>query len=234
MEIDWIRPSSKAFIQTLLDRCQLDLFVGSVHHVHTIPIDYDRPNYERARHQSGGTDEGLFENYFDLQYDMLRALKPPVVGHFDLIRLKSDHLNTNLRHWDNVWKKVLRNLDFIISYGGIVEINSAALRKGLDEPYPQADVCKVGSQFPLVCQTCSSPPLKEFLAKRGQLTISDDSHGISHVGSNYAGLLAFIEKNNLSPITFFQKDLPTKDLRFPGVSTRTVSFTALRDHPAFK
>jgi histidinol phosphatase-like PHP family hydrolase len=42
-----------------------------------------------------------------------------------------------------VWQKVLRNLDFIASYDGILELNFASLRKGMTEPYPQADICKV-------------------------------------------------------------------------------------------
>lgn len=143
MEIDWIRPSSKVFIDALLDTYRLDLFIGSVHHVHKIPIDYDPEMYQKAREKAGGSNERLFEDYFDLQLDMLQALKPPIVGHFDLIRLLSDEKNASLQRCDGVWERILRNLDFIVGYGGVVELNSAALRKGLDEPYPQADICKV-------------------------------------------------------------------------------------------
>lgn len=142
-EVDWIRPSSKILIHTLLDGYRFDLFIGSVHHVHTVPIDFDRRMYLRARGIAGGTDERLFEDYFDLQLDMLQALKPPVIGHFDLIRLLSDEQNASLKRWNGVWQKALRNLDFIAEYGGIVELNSAALRKGMEEPYPQADICNV-------------------------------------------------------------------------------------------
>ena len=143
MEIDWIRPSSKSCIQQLLKKYSLDLFVGSVHHVHTIPIDYDHEMYKKARAKSGGSDEDLFSDYFDAQYEMLKELKPPIVGHFDLIRLKSDEPDANLMRWNIVWQKVLRNLSFISQYGGILELNSAALRKGLSEPYPTAEICKV-------------------------------------------------------------------------------------------
>ena len=143
MEIDWIRSSSEQLINSLLNRYNLDMFVGSVHHVHTVPIDYDRPLYEKVRSMSGGTDEKLFEDYYDAQLQMLRALKPPVVGHFDLIRLKSDDPNTTSRQWPGVWSKVLRNLDFIAEYGGLLEINSAALRKGMVEPYPNGKICEV-------------------------------------------------------------------------------------------
>lgn len=143
MEIDWIRPSSRQWIDDVLGKYHFDLFIGSVHHVHTIPIDYDHEMYTEARRISGGTDERLFVDYFDLQYEMLQALKPPIVGHFDLIRLKSNEPDADCLRWDTVLQRVLRNLDFVIEYGGLLELNSAALRKGLREPYPARSICKV-------------------------------------------------------------------------------------------
>ena len=145
MEIDWIRPGSKDFIQSLLGRYQLDFFVGSVHHVHAMPIDYSSELYQDAQRRSGGSNAQLYEDYFDLQYDMLKELEPPVVGHFDLIRLKSDEPNGSFKRYPKAWKKALRNLDFLIEYGGIIELNSAALRKGLSDPYPNEEICKVTS-----------------------------------------------------------------------------------------
>ena len=95
-----------------------DLFVGSVHHVHTYPIDHEESRYRAARNVSGGTDERLFEDYFDAQFAMLQALRPPVIGHFDLIRLRSDDPERSFRTWPGVWGKVMRNLRFIAEYGG--------------------------------------------------------------------------------------------------------------------
>lgn len=153
MEIDWIRDESLAHIQHLLKKYPVDLFVGSVHHAHTIPIDFDTPMYHQARDVAGGTDERIYGDYFDSQSEMLKALKPPVVGHFDLIRLKADEPDRSFRTWPQVWKKIERNLNFIASYGGIVELNTSAIRKGMDEAYPQSDICKVSKvsfTFPCV------------------------------------------------------------------------------------
>ena len=143
LEIDWIRETSQSLVESLLTRYPFDLFIGSVHHVHTIPIDYSRDLYIRARTRSGGGDERLFEDYYDAQYDMVKALTPPIVGHFDLIRLKSDEPNGSFRRWKGVWERILRNLDFIVGYGGVLELNSAALRKDMAEPYPKAEICEV-------------------------------------------------------------------------------------------
>lgn len=147
MEVDWIRPSSKPFIENLLSGLQLQLFIGSVHHVHEVPIDYSAALYQEARTLSGGTDERLFEDYFDLQYQMLTALRPPIVGHFDLIRLKSDDPNTSFANMQGVRHKVSRNLAFIAGYGGVLELNSAALRKGLKEPYPNQEISKARQPY---------------------------------------------------------------------------------------
>ena len=142
-ETEWIRPSSKEDIEHHLTRYPVDTMVGSVHHIHEVPIDFDRVMYERAREISGGSDEALFADYFDAQFAMLEAMRPPIVGHFDLIRRESDNRNGNWKGYDSVWPKIQRNLHFISSYGGMLEINTAALRLGMSEPYPRAEICQV-------------------------------------------------------------------------------------------
>lgn len=142
-EGEWIRPSSLGIIQSILEKYPVDLFLGSVHHVHTIPIDFDTPMYHKARDIAGGTDEQIYADYFDSQYEMLQALKPPVVGHFDLIRLKGDEPDRSFRTWPKVWEKIERNLKFTAAYGGVLELNTSSLRKGMNEAYPQSEICKV-------------------------------------------------------------------------------------------
>ena len=151
MEIDWIRDSSHKWIISLLTRQQLDIFVGSVHHVHGVPIDYNGELYAQALNKSSlrdlpldlSAEEILFVEYFDTQLEMLHALKPPIVGHFDLIRLKSTDPNMSLKSCPIVWDKILRNLHFIVEYGGVIEINTAAWKKGLEDAYPNREICSV-------------------------------------------------------------------------------------------
>jgi histidinol-phosphatase (PHP family) len=142
-EGEWIRPSSAALVHSLMSIPGTEFFIGSVHHVNEIPIDFDRAMYANAREVAGGTDERLFEDYFDAQFEMLNALQPRVVGHFDLIRLLSGEPNGELRSMKGVWERVVRNLELIVEQGGLLEINSSALRKGLKEPYPGRSICQV-------------------------------------------------------------------------------------------
>ncbi|KZF22333.1 histidinol-phosphatase [Xylona heveae TC161] len=186
-ETDWIRPSSRTMIEKLLEKFQFDMFMGSVHHVHTIPIDLDDQTYQAARDKSGGTDEKLFEDYFDDQFEMLKATRPPLVGHFDLIRLKSDDPDRTFQQFKGVWRKVLRNLDFIAEYGGILEINSASLRKGMQEPYPKQEICQA------------------FLEREGRFALSDDSHSVEQIGLNYHLVLPFLEGAGIKTIHYLSR-----------------------------
>ena len=144
-ESEWIRPSSQDLIAESLQAYSFDLFVGSVHHVHTKPIDYDQAGYDTAKALAGGTDRQLFNDYFDAQFSMLQAVRPPVIGHFDLIRLKSEEPSRDLRLWPDVWQRIMRNLQLIVSNGSLLEINFASLRKGLSEPYPKGEIAQVSS-----------------------------------------------------------------------------------------
>ena len=142
-ESEWCGSHSLELIERSLQTFSYDFFVGSLHHVRGVPIDYDRGTYNRVRDELGGTDPTLFAEYYDEQLIMLQALRPPVVGHFDLIKLMSSDSNVNWKMMDGIWPRILRNLDFVASYGGLLEINTAALRKGLEEPYPSSEICQV-------------------------------------------------------------------------------------------
>ncbi|EEH38687.1 histidinol-phosphatase [Paracoccidioides lutzii Pb01] len=215
-ESDWIRPSSLKWIRESLARFPFDFFVGSVHHVHTVPIDFDTQFYHKAREIAGGTDEKLFGDYFDAQLAMLRAIKPPVVGHFDLIRLKSDDPERSFKQWPGIWKKILRNLDYVAEYGGLLELNSASLRKGMSEPYPKAEICQ------------------EFLARNGRFCLSDDSHGVDQVALNYHRVLDFIEEvgiTTLYSLEYCSDGLPPSssfDPRFPRTRLNSVDLANLK------
>jgi histidinol-phosphatase (PHP family) len=141
----------------------IDYFIGSLHHVNGVPIDYDREYYARAMASVTATtasensssssktrlteteagEERMYERYYDQQFEMLVALRPRVVGHFDLIRLMSVDPDRDVRRWPGVWERIERNLTFVSSYGGWLECNSSALRKGLAEPYPCRVIAEV-------------------------------------------------------------------------------------------
>ncbi|TWU75833.1 histidinolphosphatase [Metarhizium rileyi] len=213
-EAEFIRPDFAPLVAALALAPEVDYFIGSVHHVHGIPIDYDAALFAAAVRAAGGSEERLYEDYYDLQHDMLLALKPRVVGHFDLIRLQSLDPARDIRQWKPVWDKVLRNLRLVKQQGGWLELNTAALRKGLDEPYP----CRVISE--------------EWIRMGGDFTMSDDSHGIAHLGTNYSRGLSYLESLGVTNLWTFQRQ------PHPGVagsakatlSDKAVPLEAFRKH----
>lgn len=153
----------------------VDYFIGSLHHIDAVPIDYDATYYARAVASAGGTEERAYARYYDQQHAMLSALRPRVVGHFDLVRLLSSDPGRDIRaSWPGVWDRIVRNLRLVAGYGGWLECNSSALRKGLAEPYPSRQIAE------------------EWLGLGGRFTLSDDSHGIAQLGTNYARALDFL------------------------------------------
>lgn len=207
-EAEWItHESSTRIVRDLLSRhaAQIDFFVGSVHFVRETPIDYDAAFYARARDLCGGSDERLFAEYFDAQYEMLRALRPRVVGHFDLVRLFSEAPDRGWRG-SGSWGRIVRNLEFVRGYGGVLELNSSALRKGLEEPYPRSEICR------------------QFDGMGGLFVLSDDCHAISHVATNYARLLDFIQRTGLKRIAHLVKSAG-------GVDVVTESVEEMSSHP---
>lgn len=88
--------------------------------------------------------EKFLLNYFDAQYEVLTTFQPEVVGHMDLCLLWTP--GVSLREIGAVWEKVERNVRYIIGYGGMVEANSASLRKGWETSYPGRDIVRVSNQ----------------------------------------------------------------------------------------
>ncbi|KAI5783848.1 polymerase/histidinol phosphatase-like protein [Peziza echinospora] len=224
-EVDYIRASSIPLINRLQADYNFDLFLGSVHHVNTIPIDFDAKMYAEARQTCGnGTDRDLFDAYFDAQWEMITLLQPPIVGHFDLIRLLSDSPSARLDTWDPedeggkiLWDKIVRNVKAVVSYGGFIELNSASLRKGWDEAYPRRDICELVQSL------------------GGRFTFSDDSHGVSQVGLNYDKLLQYARSLNIQEIYYLER-LPMGQLAIDCLGPckiRTIALTELENDPFY-
>ncbi|KAJ1928264.1 hypothetical protein IWQ60_002209 [Tieghemiomyces parasiticus] len=143
-ETEYINDESLVWAHQLRERHGLDYLVGSVHHVREIPIDFDQAQFNRCLAACGGSLIDLYADYFDAQYRMLTALRPEVVGHFDLCRLFTPRSNPLCRTLPpSVWERVLRNIDVVVAYGGLFEINSRAYKKGLPDAYPQRDILQV-------------------------------------------------------------------------------------------
>ena len=150
-----------------------DLVVGSVHHVGEILFDYSEANYRRAVAAAGGI-ENFYCAYFDRQLELVNAIRPAVVGHFDLVRIfDADYAE----RWQvpAIAERARRNLARIAELGLILDFNVRALAKGQPEPYPAA------------------PWLREALALGIDVVPGDDSHGVATVGRHMGEAIARLQ-----------------------------------------
>lgn len=64
----------------------------------------------------------------------------------------------------------------------------------------------------------------------GRFALSDDSHGVDHVGLNYHKVLECIEKSGITELVVLAKTsqlIEEHDPRFPGVGWQTMSIAEL-------
>ncbi|KAI0236816.1 hypothetical protein L0F63_001581 [Massospora cicadina] len=182
-ETENVHPGYLGELERLLQGTPVDFLVGSVHHVNGIPIDFDKPTFLQAL-ATCETYEGLFNAYFDAQYAMLQRLTPAIVGHFDLIRLFAPP--------DPYHHRVKRNVDYVIAYGGLFELNARGWKKGLPSAYPLKDVA-------------------EYIVRMGgRFTLGDDAHAPHEVASNYSLLPAYLTTLGIDELWYIHSGSPTK------------------------
>ena len=153
LETEVITTADFDYLRDLLKKYgnRIEYLVGSVHHVNSIPIDFDLPTFEKSLSSLTCADtshntelsrmDTFLSAYFDAQYELLTRFHPEVIGHFDLCRLYRPDLH--FRDFPLSWVKLRRNVQFAIEYGALFEVNAAALRKGWQSAYPGEDILEV-------------------------------------------------------------------------------------------
>jgi histidinol-phosphatase (PHP family) len=153
--------------------------VGSVHHVGEVPIDVSQELFDEAAGRLGGP-EGLLVRYYELVAEMVEALEPEVIGHFDLPRLCSE--GDPAHEAPAVRAAGMAALARIAEAGSLLEVNTAGFRKGLRGPYPAP--WAVGAARDLGIR----------------LTFSDDSHHVDQVGADLERARAYLLGNRVRSI----------------------------------
>lgn len=224
-------------VENVIKSHKFDMFVGSIHHVHGIPIDFDQESFhkaaqislERSKQANGSPNEltelaayhALLCDYYDLQYEMIRRLTPPVLGHLDLIALFAPPELQALplqSTFPDVWARVVRNVRYAAGYSALFEVNSAALRKGWSTPYPGREIAEL------------------IIQEGGKFCLSDDSHGIAQVGQNYGKAVEYLRElgvENLYYLSLKSDDDPDVPEVLNRTVTKQVSLKEVAAHPFF-
>ncbi|MBT4100162.1 MAG: histidinol-phosphatase [Gemmatimonadetes bacterium] len=149
-------------VEELSKQHEPDYIVGSVHHVNDVVIDWTTELYAEAAAKVGGIVE-LYCAYFDQQFELMGALKPAVIGHFDLIRMHDKDYVERLQ-MPVIKDRIRRNLNRAKEIGAILDLNVRALEKGASEPYVTGSILEVALELGVPCVP------------------GDDSHGVATVG----------------------------------------------------
>lgn len=162
------------------DRFRFDYMVGSVHYLHDISIDSSVEEFRQAMDVCGGL-EPLAIQYYESVAEMVQALKPDVIGHLDLVR-KNGHKFGPL-DTPAIRDAADSALDVIRQCDGILDLNTAGWRKGLDSPYP-------------------APWLLRRAAELGvPVCFGDDSHGPELVGAGIDQARTYLLDNGVTTVT---------------------------------
>jgi histidinol-phosphatase (PHP family) len=141
IETEWIRyPQTFEEYQRLISEYPVDYVVGSVHHLHGVPIDFDQQHIHTllTLHYNNNV-QSMVMDYFVKLYEMIEHVRPHVIAHFDLILLFG---NSDLELGQDIWQQIDRILELVYGYGGIIEINSRGIKK-MGRVYPRYDILQV-------------------------------------------------------------------------------------------
>ena len=160
-------------IKKLISKFHPDYIVGSVHHIDDICFDYSKKEYDRLAGINDSYDN-MYEKYFDLQYEMIKMLKPFVVGHFDLIRIYDEDYKKRLL-LPEINQKITRNLTLIKSLDLVMDFNLRPLARGEKEPYITDSILKTVKKMGI------------------RVVPGDDSHSVSEAGRHVGRAIEILQ-----------------------------------------
>lgn len=169
----------------LREKYRFEYMAGSTHHVFDTSIDGPPALYAKAVELAGGVERLAIQYYADLA-DMVHALHPEVVTHFDLVRRNAP--SPESVETPAVRDAALAALEVVRTHGSILDLNTAGIRKGLGSPYPR-------------------PWLVQEAHARGiPFCFGDDSHGPAQVGKDVVPARDYLLANGVNTITILTRE----------------------------
>jgi histidinol-phosphatase (PHP family) len=173
-------------MRDLKTRYGLDYMVGAVHHVDDVLIDGPLESFEEVAVARGGV-EALAVAYYDALREMVEALEPEVVAHFDLVRANASRLGPV--NSPPIQAAVGTALDAMARHGAILELGVEPFRRGWKVPYP-------------------APWIVEMARARGvPFCFGDGSHTAADVGVGLEEGRAYLLEHGIDTVTVLDRDV---------------------------
>ena len=166
------------------ERFGFDYMVGSVHYVDDMSVDDTPELFEQAMEAHGGL-EPLAIRYYETLGAMVEALRPDVVGHFDVIR------KLGWKYGDVATPAIRRAaedaLDCVRRHACILDLNTGGYRKGFGTPYPDVWVVERARDMGI------------------SFALGDDSHAPEDVGEGFQQGRQYLLEHGIKTVTVLQR-----------------------------
>jgi histidinol-phosphatase (PHP family) len=180
IEADFV-PGAEDRTAALLERCDFDYVVGSVHFIGDGAVDFDHPDWDVW--VGDGDPDAVWRRYFAAVAEAARSGLFDILGHPDLVKVWGDRRPAPERDLRFYYEPAV---EAIAESGIAVEVSTAGLRKPVGEIYP-------------------SPALGRMCADAGAaFSLSSDAHAPDQVGFEYGRALEMLNGLGVSEIAVFE------------------------------
>jgi histidinol-phosphatase (PHP family) len=180
LEVDFI-PGREDRTASLIDACELDYAIGSVHFLGDRAVDNDD---EFDVWRSGRSAEQIWRRYFETLAEAARSGLFDILAHPDLVKIWGD---PHRRPDGDPRRYYEPAIEAIVDAGVAVELSTAGLRKPIAEVYPS-------TSFLELCLEGAVP-----------LALSSDAHIPEQVGYAYDQALELLDSLDVREIATFSK-----------------------------
>jgi len=178
LEVDYV-PGREDRTQSLIDRCELDFVIGSVHFLGDLAVDWERFDiWETAR-----SPEAVWQRYFETLAAAAHSGLFDILAHPDLVKMwgpeRPGPAGDPRRYYEPA-------LEAIADTGIAIEVSTAGLRKPVAEIYP-------------------SPAFLDGALQAGAaVALSSDAHVPEHIGFGYDRALELLDGAGVRELAVFE------------------------------
>jgi histidinol-phosphatase (PHP family) len=179
LEVDFV-PGREARTQSLIEHCDLDYVIGSVHFLGDLAVDWDRFDIW----ESAPAPEEVWRRYFETLAAAAASGMFDILAHPDLVKIwgaaRPMPVGDARRYYEPA-------LEAIAQSGVAVEVSTAGLRKPVGEIYP-------------------APAFLEGVVEAGApIALSSDAHLPEQVGFAYEQALELLAAVGVSELAVFER-----------------------------
>ena len=179
LEVDFV-PGREDRTQNLIERCELDYVVGSVHFLGDLAVDFDRFDIWEA----GRGAEEVWRRYFETLAAAATSGLFDILAHPDLVKIWGDGRPAPAGDVRRYYEPAL---EAIAESGIAVEVSTAGLRKPVGEIYP-APAFLAGA-----------------LEAGAPIALSSDAHVPGDVGYGYDQALELLDTLGVRELAVFDR-----------------------------